>query len=399
MSLDAAARAVSAIVATGIVPAALEMIDQATIRAVEASIYAAGYPTDAAAALLIELDGAAAGLERRRRDGRGALHDATARAPCASRATRPSARGSGRDARKRSARWAACRRTSSCRTPSCRARKLPEVLAEIHRIGEATSRAGVQRLSRRRRQPASRTSRTTPPTPTRSARVHAAMREIMTACVDAGGTITGEHGVGLDKLPYMDMIFSPTRWPTMCASARRVRSGAAFESRARSFRCTRCREWHMAPAARASGPRMTTRRRRSPSTDDCASACATRRSAARRCESSARGTWLDAGRPVRATETAARRASCRDHRVRAGRSHAHRARRHDARRNPRRDGARTVSGSRSIRPAPTTARSARRSRRRRPVRSLTSFGAPRDLALGVEFVTGAGASRAAAGAS
>ena len=58
MSLDAAARAVSAIVATGIVPAALEMIDQATIRAVESSIYAAGYPTDAAAALLIELDGA-----------------------------------------------------------------------------------------------------------------------------------------------------------------------------------------------------------------------------------------------------------------------------------------------------------------------------------------------------
>ena len=40
------------------------MIDQPTIRAVEASIYAAGYPTDAAAALLIEVDGALAGLER-----------------------------------------------------------------------------------------------------------------------------------------------------------------------------------------------------------------------------------------------------------------------------------------------------------------------------------------------
>src|SRR5215475_6244958 len=64
MSIDAAARAVTSIVATGIIPAALEMIDQATIRAVESSIYAAGYPTDAAAALLIEVDGAAAGLER-----------------------------------------------------------------------------------------------------------------------------------------------------------------------------------------------------------------------------------------------------------------------------------------------------------------------------------------------
>jgi FAD/FMN-containing dehydrogenase len=39
------------------------------------------------------------------------------------------------------------------------------------------------------------------PDPDESARVHAAMREIMAACVKAGGTITGEHGVGLDKLP------------------------------------------------------------------------------------------------------------------------------------------------------------------------------------------------------
>src|SRR5487761_2395431 len=62
-SLDAAARAVSAIVASGIVPAALEMLDAPTIRMVEASIYAAGYPVDAAAVLLIELDGALAGLE------------------------------------------------------------------------------------------------------------------------------------------------------------------------------------------------------------------------------------------------------------------------------------------------------------------------------------------------
>src|SRR6185436_13106141 len=56
MSIDSAARAVSSIVAAGIVPAALEMMDQATIRAVEASVYAAGYPIDCAAVLLIELD-------------------------------------------------------------------------------------------------------------------------------------------------------------------------------------------------------------------------------------------------------------------------------------------------------------------------------------------------------
>lgn len=61
-SVDSAARAVSRIVATGIVPAALEMMDNATIRAVEASIYAAGYPVDAAAILLCEVDGLTAGL-------------------------------------------------------------------------------------------------------------------------------------------------------------------------------------------------------------------------------------------------------------------------------------------------------------------------------------------------
>src|SRR5881227_581343 len=57
-SLRAAGEAVSAVIASGIVPAALEMMDQSCIRAVEDSVYAAGYPRDAAAVLLVELDGA-----------------------------------------------------------------------------------------------------------------------------------------------------------------------------------------------------------------------------------------------------------------------------------------------------------------------------------------------------
>ncbi|MDQ3223907.1 MAG: FAD-binding protein, partial [Gemmatimonadota bacterium] len=56
-AVRAASEAVSAIIAAGIVPAALEMMDKACVAAVEASIYAAGYPTDAAAVLLVELDG------------------------------------------------------------------------------------------------------------------------------------------------------------------------------------------------------------------------------------------------------------------------------------------------------------------------------------------------------
>src|SRR3989440_2804253 len=61
--IDDASRAVSAIIAAGILPAALEMVDGATIRAVEASVFAAGLPTDAAGALLVELDGLEAGID------------------------------------------------------------------------------------------------------------------------------------------------------------------------------------------------------------------------------------------------------------------------------------------------------------------------------------------------
>src|SRR5467141_4955226 len=63
-SLRVAGEAVSAIIAAGIVPAALEMMDQSCINAVEDSVYAAGYPRDAAAVLLVEIDGSAEGAVR-----------------------------------------------------------------------------------------------------------------------------------------------------------------------------------------------------------------------------------------------------------------------------------------------------------------------------------------------
>jgi FAD/FMN-containing dehydrogenase len=53
--------------------------------------------------------------------------------------------------------------------------------------------------------------------PSEVTRVQAAMREIMQVCIDAGGSITGEHGVGLDKLEYMDKIFSPESLAAQCA--------------------------------------------------------------------------------------------------------------------------------------------------------------------------------------
>src|ERR1041384_2444949 len=60
--VDQASAAVSAIIARGLVPAAIEMIDQLTIQAVE-DAFGCGYPRDAAAALLIEVDGLREGLD------------------------------------------------------------------------------------------------------------------------------------------------------------------------------------------------------------------------------------------------------------------------------------------------------------------------------------------------
>jgi glycolate oxidase subunit GlcD len=250
MSLDAAARAVSAIVATGIIPAALEMIDQATIRAVESSIYAAGYPVDAAAALLIELDGATAGLE----------HDvATVESICTSSGARTVRVA--RDDAERARLWqgrkkafGAMGRVSShlvVQDAVVPRTRLPEVLAQIAEIGARRRvricnvfHAGDGNLHPNIPYDASDADE--------SARVHAAMREIMAACVAAGGTITGEHGVGLDKVPYMDLIFSPDSLATMCALRevfdpdRRSNPGKVIPMHA-------CREWHMAPSARAHG--------------------------------------------------------------------------------------------------------------------------------------------------
>ncbi len=247
MSLDAAARAVSAIVATGIVPAALEMIDQATIRAVESSIYAAGYPTDAAAALLIEVDGALSGLE----------HDvATIETLCRDNGAR-SVRIA-RDEVERTKLWQGRKKAFGAMgrlaphlvvqdavVPRTR---LPEILAEIHRIGEAyrvqvcnVFHAGDGNLHPNIPYDASDADET--------ARVHHAMREIMMACVAMGGTITGEHGVGIDKLPYMDHVFSPDSLATMCA-LREVFDPDKRSNPGKAIPIHSCREWHMAPSAR-----------------------------------------------------------------------------------------------------------------------------------------------------
>ncbi|HEX8473397.1 MAG TPA: FAD-linked oxidase C-terminal domain-containing protein [Pyrinomonadaceae bacterium] len=219
--VDDASRAVSAIIAGGLLPAALEMVDGATIRAVEASVFAAGLPLDAEAALLVELDGLDAGLD----DEAQRVEDI-----CMRHGARLCRRAA--DERERKKFWAARKGAFGAMgriSPDLMLQdavvprsRLPEVLADIYRIGAKYKlrianvfHAGDGNLhpficfdGRDRDE---------------VARVHEAGREIMETCVGAGGTITGEHGVGLDKSAYLPLVFSDADLDAM------LRVRAAFD--------------------------------------------------------------------------------------------------------------------------------------------------------------------------
>ena len=81
-------------------------------------------------------------------------------------------------------------------------------------------------------------------------RVEHAMGEIMRACIAVGGTITGEHGVGLDKLAYMDALFTPATLGAMCA-LRDVFDPMHRANPGKVVPVHSCREWHGAASSRA----------------------------------------------------------------------------------------------------------------------------------------------------
>lgn len=246
-SVNDAAKVTSAIIASGIVPAALEFMDSGTIRVVESSIYAAGYPADAAAVLLIELDGLTPGVE---------ADVEIVRDICISGGARE-VKIAGNDAERlrlwqgRKKAFGAMGRMSPhlvVQDAVIPRTKIAEVLATIsaiaakHRITVCNVfHAGDGNLH--------------PNIPynaddlAESERVHHAMKEIMQACVDAGGSITGEHGVGLDKLNYIELIFSPDSLQAMC----NMRGAFDPDRRANPGKVVpihSCQEWKSTPAFR-----------------------------------------------------------------------------------------------------------------------------------------------------
>ncbi len=249
-TVRAAAQATSGIIAAGILPAALELMDQATIRAVEESIYAAGYPIDAAAVLLIELDGAAAGLDADAAAVDRLVREAGARSVRS--ATDPAARAKLWQGRKKA--FGAMGRVSPhlvVQDAVVPRTKLAQLLEEIAAIG-ARHRVRVCNVFHAGDGNLHPNIPYDADDPDEAGRVHAAMAEIMARCIAVGGTITGEHGVGLDKLPYMEALFTAETLDAMCTlrdvfdPRRRANPGKVVPVRA-------CREWLGAVSARVAG--------------------------------------------------------------------------------------------------------------------------------------------------
>jgi glycolate dehydrogenase FAD-linked subunit len=204
-SMDDAAATVSAIIADGLVPAAIEMMDAKCTRAVEEFVHA-GFPLDAAAVLLVELDGLADGVEAAAARVRElALAQGARSANVAADDTQRALWWKGR----KSAFGAIARikpdyylhDTVVPRTKLVEVlRAVEEIAARYELIVLNVFHAGDGNLH---------------PLLVFDARdegvldrVHAAGEEIIRVSVAAGGVLSGEHGIGLEKRDFMRLLFS-----------------------------------------------------------------------------------------------------------------------------------------------------------------------------------------------
>jgi len=203
-STDMAGAAVSGIVAAGIQPAAIEMMDRLTIEAAELAV-APGYPTGAGAVLIVELDGVTEQVEK----------DTTeVEAICAAQGAFE-VRSAVDDAarallwRGRKSAFAAMGRVATdyyVQDGVVPRTRLPEVLRTIDELSEAYGlrvgnvfHAGDGNLHPLVLYDAEQGE---------TERARALAEAILDACLDAGGSLTGEHGVGMDKACSMPRMFS-----------------------------------------------------------------------------------------------------------------------------------------------------------------------------------------------
>jgi glycolate oxidase len=223
-TVDDATNTISDLIGAGIVPGALEMLDQLILQAVEAAFHF-GFPLDAGAVLIMEVDGLDAGLDDE-----------------AERITYIAQKNHAREIRRAGSEaerlllWK-CRKQafgavgrlapSYCTQDGVVPRtKLPHILREIQRIGAhyQVRIANVFHAGDGNIHPILLFDE-------RDAdqvrRVLAASHEILEECVRCGGSVTGEHGIGVEKIDFMPRLFTPEDLATM------LRLRTAFNPEAR----------------------------------------------------------------------------------------------------------------------------------------------------------------------
>lgn len=203
--VEAACAAVKAVIEDGLEPSAMEILDQLTIEAVEASVFAAGYPKDAGAVLLVEYDGEAEEVG----DGADRTEELCRKLGSISLERARDATHRLRLWKGRKGAFGAMGRLApdlyvqDAVVPRSR---LPDVLRRVVEIGREHQirlsnvfHAGDGNLHPNvsyDRRDADET-----------ARVILAGKAILQACVDAGGSLSGEHGIGVEKRDYMHFVF------------------------------------------------------------------------------------------------------------------------------------------------------------------------------------------------
>ncbi|MBI2886574.1 MAG: FAD-binding protein [Chloroflexi bacterium] len=204
--IEDAGATVSDIIGRGVIPAAVEMLDRLTIQAVEPAVHA-GYPDDAGAVLLIEVEGL---REQAAEQGE------TVVALCQAHGAREVRTAEAEEERERL--WAGRKGALGALgrlAPNyyildgvVPRSKLPQVLQQVTAVGEKYGFpiANVFHAGDGNLHPNILFDERAPGA---IQRVLEAGAEIMRICVDAGGALSGEHGIGIEKQDFMAWVFSP----------------------------------------------------------------------------------------------------------------------------------------------------------------------------------------------
>ena len=222
--VDSACTAVSAVIGHGIVPAALEMIDALSIQAVQ-NVMDLGYPEDAGAVLLVELEGLQEEVDEIGLEVEAALWESG-----------PTLVRTADEAADRERLWAGRKGALGALgslAPNyylvdgvAPRTKLTEVLREVAAISEkyGIPIANVFHAGDGNLHPCLLFDERKPGA---LETIIEAGAEVMKVCIDAGGALTGEHGVGLEKKELMPLVYTDADMDAM----RRVRDSFAPQNR------------------------------------------------------------------------------------------------------------------------------------------------------------------------